>query len=93
MTLPDGKYCRWTCAGRLLSVEVVNDYWRPYRILTVESDPGPIYFYDHNITHFEKIDAMVIGQVVALSGIVTPENQARQGKSPYFLNPSSIEVF
>lgn len=93
MTLPDGKYCRWTCAGRLLSVEVVNDYWRPYRILTVESDPGPIYFYDHNITHFEKIDAMVIGQVVALGGIVTPENQARQGKSPYFLNPSSIEVF
>lgn len=93
MTLPDGKYCRWTCTGRLLNVEAVNDDWHPYRILTIESDPGPIYFYDHNITHFERIDTLDIGTVISLSGIVTPENQARQGKSPYFLKPSAIEVF
>ena len=94
MTLPNGTYCRWTCTGRVASIQAVtNGNSCGYRIITIETDPGEIRFFDHNITHFETIDALARGQVVTLSGIVTPENQAQRGNAPYFLNPSSIEVY
>jgi uncharacterized protein YjdB len=64
-----------------------------YRIITIETDPGNIRFFDHNVTHFDVIDSLSRGQVVTLSGIITPDNQAQHGNAPYFLNPSSIEVF
>jgi len=92
MNLPEGTYCRWTCTGQLISVEIFNAYWRPYRILAVESDPGPVFFYDRNITHFAMIDSLAPGQVVTLSGLITPENQSSGGHSPYFLNPMTIEA-
>jgi len=93
MTIPAGIYCNWTCTGKVVSVlKVAEGSWRTYRIITIETDPGPIIFFDHNITHFETIDLLRRDQVVTLSGIITPENQARDGNSPYFLNPSSINA-
>jgi len=94
MTLPDGKYCRWTCTGRVISVQLVsNSNPLSYRVLTLETDPGEVKFFIRNLTHFEKVDAMKRDQVVTLSGIITPDNQAQHGNAPYFLNPSSIEVY
>lgn len=94
MTLPDGKYCRWTCTGRVTSVQLVtNGNPMGYRVLTLETDPGEIKFFVHNPMLFEKIDAVKRGQVVTLSGIITPDNQAQHGNAPYFLNPSAIEVY
>ena len=94
MTLPDGKYCRWTCTGRVASVKVgTSGHPWSHRILTLETDPGEIKFFVRNLTLFETVDAMERGQVVTLSGIVTPDNQAQHGNAPYFLNPSAIEVY
>lgn len=94
MTLPDGKYCRWTCTGRVASIQAVTEGgWRNYRIITVNTDPGPITFFDHNVMHFDTIDELEIHQVVTLSGIITPDNQAQHGNAPYFLNPASIEAY
>lgn len=94
MTIPTGIYCNWTCTGKVISVQNVTEGgWRTYRIITIETDPGPIIFFDHNITHFNTIDSLQRDQVVTLSGIITPDNQARDGKSPYFLSPSTINVY
>lgn len=87
------SYCRWTCTGVLLIVDVIHEYWRFCRILSVKTDSGLIYFFDHNIQHFDKIDSLSPGQLVTLGGLITPENQSNGGRSPYFLNPETIEAF
>ena len=85
--------CRWTCTGILISVDVIHEDWRFCRILAVKTDFGLIHFFDHNIQHFDKIDSLSPGQLVILAGLITSESQSNGGRSPYFLNPETIEAF